>query len=133
MLGLGAMKKKPNLTNDPVDPQLAVEGSQRLAGAPQFVQAERLEAWLGSILRRKLQASHAAGYRTGISKGVYVGKIVDIVAHAMEVFGNRTKALRWLRTPIPSLDNETPEDMLKREGGIERVQDVLGRIEHGVW
>ena len=69
-----------------------------------------------------------------VPEPVGIGEIIDVVSHAMEVFGgDRTKALRWFRTPIPSLNDETPEEMLQREGGIEQVQEVLGRIEHGVW
>jgi putative toxin-antitoxin system antitoxin component (TIGR02293 family) len=67
------------------------------------------------------------------SEPVGIGEIVEIVARAIEVFGDRTKALRWLRTPIPSLGDRTPEEMLECDGGIEQVEEVLGRIEHGVW
>ena len=34
--------------------------------------------------------------------------IVDVVARAIEVFGTREKALRWLRTPVRSLGDKTP-------------------------
>ena len=66
-------------------------------------------------------------------ESVGIGEIVEIVARAIEVFGDRTKALRWLRTPIPSLGDRTPEEMLEHDGGIEQVEETLGRIEHGVW
>jgi putative toxin-antitoxin system antitoxin component (TIGR02293 family) len=64
---------------------------------------------------------------------VGIGEVVEIVARTMEVFGDRIKALRWLRTPLPSLGDATPQEMLERDGGIEQVEEVLGRIEHGVW
>lgn len=64
---------------------------------------------------------------------VDIGRVVDVLAHALEVFGDRFKVMRWLRTPIPALGDETPQDMLARAGGIEQVDQVLGRIEHGVW
>jgi putative toxin-antitoxin system antitoxin component (TIGR02293 family) len=59
--------------------------------------------------------------------------IVAVTARAIEVFGAREKALRWLRTPLPSLSDRTPLSMLNTTDGIGRIEEVLGRIEHGVW
>ena len=59
--------------------------------------------------------------------------IVGVTARAIEVFGAREKAIRWLRTPLPSLSDRTPLSMLNTADGIEQVEDVLGRIEQGVW
>lgn len=84
--------------------------------------------------------NEASEFRAGLAEGpavrpasVGIGEVVEVVARAIEVFGDRTKALRWLRTPIPSLGDETPLAMLERTGGVRQVEDVLGRIEHGVW
>jgi putative toxin-antitoxin system antitoxin component (TIGR02293 family) len=82
------------------------------------------EAWLRF-------AEEASG-RFPVSR-LAMAEVVEVVAHAMQVFGDRNKAVRWLRTPIPSLGDRTPEEMLTVEGGFEKVHQVLGRIEHGVW
>jgi len=34
---------------------------------------------------------------------------------------------------LPSLSDRTPLSMLNTADGIEQVEDVLGRIEQGVW
>jgi len=59
--------------------------------------------------------------------------IVEVTARAIEVLGSRDKALRWLRTPVRSLGDRSPLSLLDKQDGIERVKDVLGRIEHGIW
>jgi uncharacterized protein (DUF2384 family) len=59
--------------------------------------------------------------------------IVDVAARAIEVFGTREKALRWLSTPVRSLGDQTPLSLLNTPEGIAEVQDTLGRVEHGVW
>ncbi len=59
--------------------------------------------------------------------------IVAVTGRAIEVFGDREKATRWLQMPLPSLSNRTPLSMLKTADGIEQIEDVLGRIEQGVW
>ncbi|MCC6588452.1 MAG: DUF2384 domain-containing protein [Bryobacterales bacterium] len=59
--------------------------------------------------------------------------IVAVTSRAIEVFGDREKAIRWLRMPLPSLSHRTPISLLNSADGIEQVEDVLGRIEQGVW
>jgi putative toxin-antitoxin system antitoxin component (TIGR02293 family) len=59
--------------------------------------------------------------------------VVDVTARAMEVFGNREKALRWLKTPVRSLADRTPLSLLNSSEGAMQVRDTLGRVEHGVW
>lgn len=65
--------------------------------------------------------------------GSRVDGIVEITARAIEVLGAKEKALRWLKAPVRSLGGRTPLSLLDEPGGIERVEDALGRIEHGVW
>ena len=59
--------------------------------------------------------------------------IVEVTARAMEVFGTREKALRWLNSPVRSLGDRTPLSLLNSPEGVAQVQDTLGRVEHGVW
>jgi putative toxin-antitoxin system antitoxin component (TIGR02293 family) len=59
--------------------------------------------------------------------------VVDVVAKAIEVFGTREKALRWLKTPVRSLGDQTPVSLMNTPEGVAQVQDTLGRVEHGVW
>lgn len=62
-----------------------------------------------------------------------VKPIVEVTARAMEVFGTREKALSWLNSPVLSLGDQTPLSLLKTPDGVAQVQDILGRVEHGVW
>ena len=52
--------------------------------------------------------------------------------HAVEVFGDAAKAELWLRSANPALNSQSPLDALASEDGVSRVNDILGRIEHGV-
>ncbi len=60
-------------------------------------------------------------------------ELVDVTARAIEVFGTREKATRWLRTPVRALGNQTPMSLLRTAEGLIRVRDTLGQVEHGVW
>lgn len=59
-----------------------------------------------------------------------VESVIDRVA---EVIGDRDEAMRWLGTPVRALDYATPISLLGTKKGAARVEDVLGRMEHGVW
>jgi putative toxin-antitoxin system antitoxin component (TIGR02293 family) len=62
-----------------------------------------------------------------------VDPIVDVTARAFEVFGTRGKALRWLKTPVRALNNQSPISLLSDPECVARVNDVLGQVEHGIW
>jgi putative toxin-antitoxin system antitoxin component (TIGR02293 family) len=59
--------------------------------------------------------------------------LVRVIARAVEVLGTSEKALRWINAPVRSLGDQTPASLLGSPEGIARVEDALGRIEHGVW
>lgn len=56
-----------------------------------------------------------------------------ILARANEVFGDSARAAAWLNTPVPALDDRKPISLLSSEPGAKRVEDALGRIEHGIF
>jgi len=58
--------------------------------------------------------------------------ILSITARAGEVFANRGKALRWLQSPNPALGGRTPLNAAQTSEGCREVEDILGRIEHGI-
>jgi putative toxin-antitoxin system antitoxin component (TIGR02293 family) len=59
--------------------------------------------------------------------------LADVVARAVEALGSRPRALAWLRTPVGGLDGKTPLEAMAGAEGRQRVEDILGRIEHGVF
>ena len=55
-----------------------------------------------------------------------------VIAHAVEVIGDKSEALRWMGTPVRDLDYSTPVSLLGTLKGRQAVITVLGRLEHGV-
>lgn len=60
-------------------------------------------------------------------------QIAKVYARAVEVFGDRNKAVAWLKYPNHALGGVTPLSCLDNFSGIEIVLDELGRIEYGVY
>jgi putative toxin-antitoxin system antitoxin component (TIGR02293 family) len=52
---------------------------------------------------------------------------------AIEVLGNIDAARDWMKTPKKSLAGKTPLEYCDTEPGAREVEDLLGRIEHGVF
>jgi len=50
-----------------------------------------------------------------------------------EVFEDKDIALDWVRRPNKALLGMRPIDILDTDAGVERVDEVLTRIEHGVY
>jgi putative toxin-antitoxin system antitoxin component (TIGR02293 family) len=59
-------------------------------------------------------------------------RIARVAAHAFAVFGAEDKAALWLRRPNRALNGDLPLDLLDTDIGARQIEDVLGRIEHGV-
>lgn len=57
----------------------------------------------------------------------------DILARATAVLGSREEAETWLTRPAMALDQKCPIDLLISPAGVRLVEDLLGRIEYGVY
>jgi putative toxin-antitoxin system antitoxin component (TIGR02293 family) len=53
--------------------------------------------------------------------------------HGVDVFGSEADFNAWLKSPVSALDNHTPLSFLDTPFGFTVVDQVLGRIEHGVF
>ena len=61
-----------------------------------------------------------------------LSRLLRMIEHAEETFGDAAKAHAWLRRPTPLLDGETPLDRLDTDFGTRQVEAILGRIAHGL-
>jgi putative toxin-antitoxin system antitoxin component (TIGR02293 family) len=59
--------------------------------------------------------------------------IAKVCAHALNVFGSKEKTKAWLKTPNVALSNKKPIDMLKNSLGCSLLDEVLYRIEYGIY
>jgi putative toxin-antitoxin system antitoxin component (TIGR02293 family) len=62
-----------------------------------------------------------------------VARLAKVLERAREVFGNLEKARGWMNTRIAAFDGETPLERADTSLGASQVEDVLGRIDYGVF
>jgi putative toxin-antitoxin system antitoxin component (TIGR02293 family) len=60
-------------------------------------------------------------------------EIAKVVEHAFAVFENEEKVKHWFNTANRALNNIKPVDLFYIPTGLNMVNDVLGRIEEGVY
>ncbi|WP_375417684.1 antitoxin Xre/MbcA/ParS toxin-binding domain-containing protein [uncultured Hymenobacter sp.] len=57
----------------------------------------------------------------------------QLTEHGVDVFEDQGKFNRWLRRPLPLLGNQSPLELLDTASGFQLVDELLGRIEYGVY
>jgi putative toxin-antitoxin system antitoxin component (TIGR02293 family) len=60
-------------------------------------------------------------------------EIAHLMHHAYQVFEDEEKVKHWMNTGNRALKTRKPIDLLETLSGINLVNDILGRIEEGVY
>jgi putative toxin-antitoxin system antitoxin component (TIGR02293 family) len=93
------------------------------------------DAVLSEVLRippRTLNRRKKAGtLDPAESERVY--RLARVFERALDLFGDEDKARRWLKTPNRAFGGKTPLAFADTEIGAREVEDLVGRLEHGVY
>ena len=100
---------------------------QRILGIP----IERLAPKLG-ISKATLHRRKAEG-RLAQEESDRVVRYARLMGKAVEVFEGEESARRWLDSSQVGLGGAVPLDYAETEAGAREVDDLLGRIEYGVY
>ena len=92
---------------------------------------EKLAAKL-CISRSTLQRRKAAG-RLSPDESDKVVRFSRLLRHATAVFGDAERARAWLKHPQVGLGGAVPLDYASTETGAREVENLLGRIDYGVY
>jgi putative toxin-antitoxin system antitoxin component (TIGR02293 family) len=60
-------------------------------------------------------------------------RLLRLYDRAVEVFADEERAARWFSSHPKALGGKTPLEFMKTEPGARWIEEVLGRIEHGVF
>jgi uncharacterized protein (DUF2384 family) len=59
-------------------------------------------------------------------------RLARVIAHANRVFEDPDESADWIHAPNTSLGKQQPLTLLDTDIGVQQVDQVLGRIEHGI-
>lgn len=88
---------------------------------------------LVNIAKKTLERRLKQGGRLKPGESERVARLMRIVAHANAVLEDEAKARAWLERPLRELSGKTPLELAATEPGAREVEQVLGRLEHGVF
>ena len=64
---------------------------------------------------------------------VQLFELTDLFLYGSEVFEDKANFFKWLELPNAALGGLEPKELLEVPGGVAKVKELLGRIEHGVY
>jgi len=85
------------------------------------------------ISPRTLKHRKSRGEALSHEEADRVVRMARVIGQAEDVFGNREKALLWLRTADDRLDDRTPLSMLRTESGGRLVEEMLWQVAEGIY
>jgi putative toxin-antitoxin system antitoxin component (TIGR02293 family) len=85
------------------------------------------------VPKRTLARRKAANEPLTVEETDKALRLERIAVQAERVFGDADKAHRWLRKAKRELKGETPLAWLASEAGARVVEEMLFRIEHGIF
>ncbi len=96
------------------------------AGRVTLVELDRL-----AIPRKTLAHRNTLGRLTA-EQSDRLDRLLRMITLAETSFGDVQKAATWLRRPTAALDGEAPLNLLDTDMGCRMVENLLGRISHGI-
>jgi putative toxin-antitoxin system antitoxin component (TIGR02293 family) len=94
---------------------------------------ESLEKAVGMSLRTFQRRRDAGSKPLSQEQSARTWKFAEILNKATEVFGSQQEAERWMEQPAIALEQRRPIDLLTTPAGVELVEDLLVRLEYGVY
>jgi putative toxin-antitoxin system antitoxin component (TIGR02293 family) len=108
-------------------PYAALESVARRFDLPQETLVRVLRLPARTLARRKKES------RLRPDESDRLLRLGRVASYAEEVLGTREKAGRWLRTPNRALGGAVPLELLDTDLGAQQVEQILGRVEYGVF
>jgi putative toxin-antitoxin system antitoxin component (TIGR02293 family) len=105
----------------------AVQNLQKALDVPMEKLASVLGMSRATLHRRKIQG------KIDKDESEKLVRYQRLLKKAEDVFGSGDGAREWLTNPQAGLGNAVPLDFAKTEIGAREVENLLGRIEYGVY
>jgi putative toxin-antitoxin system antitoxin component (TIGR02293 family) len=79
-------------------------------------------------LQRRLEQEHLE-----LNESEKLWELARLFFRAMEVLESEEAAVQWFRSPLQALGWVTPLSLAETSVGLRDLENILGRIEHGIF
>ena len=114
-------------------PAIAISRVKKLAGLSDQQMAQTVGISRRTLSRRIQESLVDTHKRLTPAESDRLYRLVQIIARAAEVFEDEQEAKRWLNEPKGFLQGQSPLEAIQTEPGVQQVDVLLGRIEHGIF
>jgi putative toxin-antitoxin system antitoxin component (TIGR02293 family) len=94
---------------------------------------DSLEKALGMSLRTFQRRRDAGSAPLSHEQSARTWKFAEILDKATGIFGSQEQAEQWMERPAVALEQRRPIDLLTTPAGVAIVEDLLLRLEYGVY
>ena len=94
---------------------------------------ERAEIDETVIPSRTLQHRRSRREKLTLEESDRVLRVIRALSSAEEIYGDRKRALAWMRRPHPRLRGRAPLSLLKTDTGSRMVEELLLQIDEGMF
>lgn len=109
-------------------PAKTLENLARTLGLPEREVARYVGISARTLARRKTEG------RFHPDESNRIAQLAMLFDDVMELFeGNAESAAHWFHTPKKALGGATPIEYADTEPGVREIQDLIGRLEHGIF
>lgn len=127
---LGLRATDPRAVIEAIEAGVDSAAVGRLAEYFEVAEGQVLEAI--DIPRSTFSRRKKEGRRLSGSESDRLYRVTRLLSRAVEVFSDDEQARSWMRTPKRALGGVSPLMMARTDAGAQEVEDLLGRIEHGI-
>lgn len=82
---------------------------------------------------RTVQRRNESGERLDAGPSERLVRLAELYSHAAAIIGDDDLARQWMQTPREAFGGQTPFELAGSELGARLVDDLLLRVEHGVF
>jgi putative toxin-antitoxin system antitoxin component (TIGR02293 family) len=137
---LGGVRVLRHKMNSPLEAHDVLVGGLPSAALTHLVerltvlrQPDSLEKAVGVSVRTLQRRREGSTKPLSQEQSARTWKFAEILAKATEVFGSQQEAERWMERPAMALEQRRPIDLMTTPAGVEIVEDLLRRLEYGVY
>lgn len=100
---------------------------------PELTDPDIVPKTLGMSKRTLQRYQEEPSARLSVDQSGHVWRFAQILALAIDVFGSKQEAVRWLREPAYGLEQKRPVELLSTPAGLDMVRRYLNRVDAGVY